>query len=77
MGGIMKQFNIQQAKTHLSDLIVRSVQGEEIIIARAGEPAVRLLPINEPAERTFGQMAFEVPENFDAPLPEEELATWE
>jgi len=73
----MKQVNIQQAKTHLSELIVRSVQGEEIIIARAGEPAVRLLPINEPAERTFGQVVFEVPENFDAPLPEEELATWE
>lgn len=73
----MKQINIQQAKTHLSALILRSVQGEEIVIARAGKPTVRLVPIVEPAERTFGQMAFEIPQDFDEPLPEEELAAWE
>lgn len=73
----MKQVNIQQAKTHLSALILRSEQGEEIVIARAGKPTVRLTPIVEPAERTFGQMAFKVPEDFDAPLPEEELDSWE
>lgn len=73
----MRQVNIQQAKTHLSELILRSEQGEEIVIARAGKPTVRLVPIVEPVQRTFGQMAFEVPEDFDAPLPEEELAAWE
>ena len=72
----MKQVNIQEAKTHLSDLIVRSVQGEDIVIARAGKPAVRLVPIVGPARRRFGQMAFDVPEDFDTPLPEEELAAW-
>ena len=73
----MRQVNIQQAKTHLSELILRSEQGEEIVIARAGKPTVRLVPIVEHVQRTFGQMAFEVPEDFDAPLPEEELAAWE
>ncbi len=71
------QINIQQAKTHLSDLILRSEQGEEIIIARSGEPTVRLVPIVEPADRIFGQMNFEIPDDFDAALPEEELAAWE
>lgn len=73
----MKQVNIQHAKTHLSDLILRTEQGEEIVIARAGRPAVKLVPVVAPAKRTFGQMVFEVPDDFDAPLPEEELSTWE
>jgi prevent-host-death family protein len=37
--------NIHQAKTHLSKLIERAEAGEEVIIARAGKPAVRLMPI--------------------------------
>lgn len=73
----MTQVNIQQAKTHLSDLIARSEHGEEVVIARAGEPVVRLVPIVEPTNRKFGQMSFEVPADFDASLPEEELAAWE
>lgn len=73
----MKQVNIQQAKTHLSDLIQRSEQGEDIVIARAGKAVVRLIPVHEPAPRQFGGMTFDVPDDFDSPLPEEELAAWE
>jgi len=43
--------NIHAAKTHLSKLIERAEAGEEVIIARAGSPRVRLTPIDPPAAR--------------------------
>ena len=39
----MKSVNVQQAKTHLSRLLEEAVSGEEIIIAKAGRPYVRLV----------------------------------
>jgi prevent-host-death family protein len=41
----MKSINIHEAKTHLSRLVERVQAGEEIIIAKAGRPAARLVPI--------------------------------
>jgi prevent-host-death family protein len=41
----MKTINIHQAKTHLSRLVERVQAGEEIVIAKAGRPAARLVPI--------------------------------
>ena len=41
----MKSVNIHEAKTHLSRLIERVEAGEEIVIAKAGRPAARLVPI--------------------------------
>lgn len=73
----MTTVNVQEAKTHLSSLIARAEAGEEIIIARAGRPILKLVPIAEPPRRKFGGMTFQVPDDFDAPLPEEELAAWE
>jgi prevent-host-death family protein len=73
----MTQVNVQEAKTRLSDLLVRSERGEEIIIARAGRPVARLVPVEQLPPRTFGLMHLEVPSDFDAPLDEDELATWE
>lgn len=73
----MTVVNVQEAKTHLSALIARAEAGEEIVIARAGRPILKLVPISEPPRRNFGGMAFVVPEGFDAPLDEEELAAWE
>jgi prevent-host-death family protein len=48
--------NIHEAKTHLSRLVDRAVAGEEIIIARAGKPVVRLIAYQEekPPKRTPG-----------------------
>lgn len=69
--------NVQEAKTRLSDLLARTERGEEIVIARAGRPVARLVPIAGPLPRTFGGMALTVPEDFDAPLSEEELAEWQ
>lgn len=73
----MTVVNVQEAKTHLSALMARAEAGEDIVIARAGKPVLRLVPIVAPAPRTFGGMDFEVPEDFDAPLTDEELAEWE
>ncbi len=72
--------NIHEAKTHLSRLIERAEQGEEIIIAKAGAPKVRLAPIaSEPVERRPGRFAgtLKVTDAFFDPLPEEDLAAWE
>ncbi len=41
----MKPVNIHEAKTHLSRLVERVQAGEEIVIAKAGRPAARLVPI--------------------------------
>jgi prevent-host-death family protein len=47
-GGMTTQVNIYEAKTHLSDLVERAAGGEDIIIAKAGSPRVRLVAIQAP-----------------------------
>ncbi len=42
------QVNIHEAKTHLSRLVERAAAGEEIVIAKAGEPRARLVPLEPP-----------------------------
>ncbi|MDJ0730834.1 MAG: type II toxin-antitoxin system prevent-host-death family antitoxin [Crocosphaera sp.] len=72
----MAQVNIHEAKTHLSQLLSRAVLGEDIVIAKAGKPIVRLVPVEEPPqERLLGQDEglFTVPEDFNDPLPPENL----
>lgn len=70
---------IHEAKTHLSRLLRRVSAGEEIIIARGGEPVARLVPIAPKGGRVLGQDRglFEVPEDFDAPLPSEIIEAFE
>ena len=41
------EVNIHEAKTHLSRLLERVAMGEEVIIAKAGEPMVRLMPVEQ------------------------------
>jgi len=69
----MQTVNIHEAKTHLSRLLVRVMEGERIIIAKAGKPVAELGPISErPARRVLGQdrgLVIIHPE-FDDPLPE-------
>ena len=71
----MRQVNIHEAKTHLSELIAAAERGEEVVIARANKPAVRLVPIEAPTKKKRivgmhqGQMW--VAEDFDEPLPDE------
>jgi prevent-host-death family protein len=49
-----EQVNIHEAKTHFSRLVERAAAGEEIVIARAGEPRARLVPLERPSGRRRG-----------------------
>jgi prevent-host-death family protein len=78
----MATVTIHEAKTNLSKLIARAEAGEEIIIARGKQPAVRLAPVSAPPHRrVFGAMKAKWPDLPDSfffdPLPEEELKLWE
>jgi prevent-host-death family protein len=60
--------NIHEAKTHLSKLVARAVQGEAFVIARAGKPLVKVTALDAPAApQRLGFLAGEiaVPEDFD------------
>lgn len=74
----MKTINIYDAKTHLSRLIDQAAAGEEIVIARAGRPVVKLVPVGRP-KRRLGLLKgkLKVPADFDAPLPEDLLSSFE
>lgn len=73
----MSIVNVHEAKTHLSALMARAEAGEDIVIARAGQPVLRLVPVERTARRVFGGLHLEVPDDLDAPLPEEEMRAWE
>ncbi len=75
----LDEVNVHDAKTHLSRLLRRVAAGEEIVIARAGVPVARLVPVEERRKRVFGidKGVFQVPDDFDAPLPDEVLRTFE
>ena len=74
----MDTVNVHEAKTHFSRLLERVHAGEEIIIAKAGKPYAKLVPLEpETLERTPGIAKGAVTEAFFEPLPEEELAGWE
>lgn len=63
--------NIHEAKTHFSKLLERVALGEEIIIARAGEPIAKISPLTPRAVRTpGGAEGLKVPESFFEALPE-------
>jgi prevent-host-death family protein len=49
-----EQVNIHEAKTHFSRLVERAAAGEEIVIAKAGEPRARLVPLERPSGRRRG-----------------------
>lgn len=76
----MIEVNIHQAKTHLSRLLRRVIGGEEVVISRAGRPVAKIVPLeDQPKERELGtdEGAFQVPENFNEPLPDEILTEFE
>ncbi len=74
-----KSVGVHQAKTHLSRLIEDVAAGEEVVITRRGKAVASLGPPPEPAPLRFGidEGRFVVPEDFDAPLPDELLAEFE
>lgn len=77
MGTIL---NVHEAKTHLSRLLERVRQGEEIVIATSGKPVARLVAVTEqPQRRTLGSARDQVTVGlaFDDPLPEDVLEALE
>jgi prevent-host-death family protein len=73
----VRQVNLHEAKTHLSRLVDDVAAGEEIVIAKAGKPVAKLVPIASNLEpRHLGSMPGKIwmADDFDAPLPPEVLA---
>jgi prevent-host-death family protein len=69
---------MHEAKTTLSQLVEQVENGEEVLLARTGKPVARLMAIRNTGRRTLGQWRGRVrmSDDFDAPLPEEQLAAW-
>lgn len=72
--------NLYQAKTSPSRLVDRAAQGEEILIAKAGKPLAKLVPLTRPVLKHSpggweGQVR--ISDDFDDPLPEELLEAFE
>ena len=71
----MRTVNIHKAKTHLSRLIEAAAKGEPFIIAKAGKPLVKVVPVDAPtAPKRFDFMKgqFTVPDDFDT-MDQEEI----
>lgn len=75
----LPMINVHEAKTHLSKLLERAHAGEEIILAKAGKPYARLVPLKEdkPRRQPGRLKGWVIPDTFFDPLPEEELKLWE
>ncbi len=66
----MEKVNMHQAKTHLSRLVEKAVQGEPFIIAKAGKPLVKVVALDSSETSPGNRLGFmvgeiEVPDNFD------------
>jgi prevent-host-death family protein len=68
------EVNVHEAKTHFSRLLERVAMGEEIVIAKAGTPVAKLVPLKSARPKfKFGSAKgeFVVPDDFNDPLPKE------
>jgi prevent-host-death family protein len=74
-----KSVGVHEAKTHLSRLLEDVAAGEEVVITRRGEAVAQLVRASHPPARRFGidRGRFTVPDDFDAPLPDEVLDVFE
>ena len=75
----MRTINIHQAKTHLSRLVEDAAKGEEIVIAKAGKPMARLVPVETQERRVpkFGTLRGKIWVADDWDSPETNEAIWE
>lgn len=73
----MTQMNLAEAKAKLSQLVDEALDGGDVVIARAGQPAVRLVPVAH-SQRETGFLDLTLDDDFFfAPLGDDELAQWE
>jgi prevent-host-death family protein len=78
--GAMGVVNIYEAKTHLSRLVDQAAAGEEIVIAKAGKPMAKLVPLNQarrPIQLGVLEGKYTVPDDFDTMFEEEIRAMFE
>ncbi|MDA2919093.1 type II toxin-antitoxin system Phd/YefM family antitoxin [Desulfobacterota bacterium AH_259_B03_O07] len=69
---MIKTVNVHEAKTHLSKILSRVLNGEEIVISKAGKPVARLVPIIEKKKNRKPGTAInkiQIKKDFEAPLP--------
>jgi prevent-host-death family protein len=72
--------NIHEAKTHLSRIVDDVAAGAEVVIAKAGKPMARLVPIPEaPRKKKLGLLKgkIKVPDDFNAPIEDDVIADFE
>lgn len=71
--------NVHEAKTHFSRLLEQAHAGQEIILAKAGKPYARLMPLapQGTGRRTPGRLNGRLSDAFFDPLPDDEVAAWE
>jgi prevent-host-death family protein len=72
----MRTVNMHEAKTHLSRLVERAANGEPFIIAKAGKPLVKVVPLDAPTEKKPSRIGFmkgqiKVPDDFDTMMADE------
>jgi prevent-host-death family protein len=73
------QENMHYAKTHFSELVKRTLSGDQVVIAKAGKPLVQLVPYQQPSggrEPGSAKGLFKMSSDFDRPLPREDLEAW-
>jgi prevent-host-death family protein len=72
--------NLYEAKTHLSEFVERAARGEEIVIAKAGQPKARLMPlvrVRRSRKPGAWKGRIRIGPDFEAPLPDELLRAFE
>jgi len=77
----MQTFTLYETQTHLSQLIEKANKGSSFIIAKAGKPLAKIVPLNDKKDNAFrfGTLKgkIKVSDDFDAPLPAELLNLFE
>lgn len=69
--------SMHQAKTDLSKLVAKALHGEDVVIMRSGKPVARLVPIYQERLPGLARGRLHIGEDFDAPLPDDILDTFE
>ena len=69
--------NVHEAKTRFSQLLEQAHAGQEIILAKAGKPYARMVPLSSTLpKRQPGRLKMQIEDAFFDPLPESELKAW-
>lgn len=74
---MVRIINVHEAKTHLSKILDQVRNGEEIILAKAGRPYAKLVPVEKTTKRLLGFVPGKVSDALFEPLPAEELDRWQ